>query len=235
MRAQAAQNCAGKETDIWFAAAFFIYKVIGMETFVSEVLAFKFNGNWHAKRAAIKEELSRLLSDCASRPSFLRAKAYSSLRYDSDVIFWLMSKDPDEIAKAKAAIGSLLDGVASISNGFLSVYKQSRQYEPSHDNRFFVAYPMSKSPEWYLLDEAERKRIVAEHVKVATSSQNNNGISSFTTESFGIGDSEFVVIYELADIAKWVAVTEELRHVEARKWITNERPILVGIDGLEHV
>ena len=30
MRAQAAQNCAGKETDIWFAAAFFIYKVIGM-------------------------------------------------------------------------------------------------------------------------------------------------------------------------------------------------------------
>ncbi len=209
--------------------------VIGMETFISEVLAFKFNGSWHAKRSEIKAELSRLLAERDGRPSFLRAKAYSSLRYDSDVIFWFMSKDPDEIANAKAAVESLLDGVASVSNGFLSVFRQSRQHEPSVDNRFFVAYPMSKSPEWYLIDEAERKRIVADHVRVATSSLNNNGISSFTTESFGIGDSEFVVIYELSDIGKWVAVTEELRHVEARKWITNEHPILVGIEGLENI
>ena len=204
---------------------------IFMETFISEVLAFKFEGDWTARKAKIKAGLSKLLADCASKPSFLKAKAYTSLRYDSDVIFWLMSKDPDEIAKAKAGIEELLAGAASISHGFLSVYRQSRQHEASGSNRFFVAYPMSKSPEWYLLDEAERKRIVADHVKVATSSPNNNGISSFTTESFGIGDSEFVVIYELSDIGKWVAVTEELRHVEARKWITNERPILVGIEG----
>lgn len=207
----------------------------GMETFISEILAFKFNGNFGARKAEIKNGLSKLLADCSSKHSFLRAKAYYSLRYDSDVIFWLMSKDPDEIAKAKAGIELLLGGVAGVSHGFLSVYRQSRQHEASEGNRFFVAYPMSKSPEWYLIDEAERKRIVADHVRVATSSLNNNGISSFTTESFGIGDSEFVVIYELSDIGKWVAVTEELRHVEARKWITNEHPILVGIEGLENI
>jgi chlorite dismutase len=94
---------------------------------------------------------------------------------------------------------------------------------------------MSKDPSWYLLPEAERKSIIAAHVKIAIESSNNYGVISYTTESFGIGDWEFVVIYELRNIAKWVAVTEELRHAEARKWIRNETPILTGIkriDGL---
>ena len=46
---------------------------------------------------------------------------------------------------------------------------------------------------------------------------------------FGIADYEFVVIYEIPNIFEWVAVTEELRSAEARKWITNEAPILTGI------
>ena len=58
---------------------------------------------------------------------------------------------------------------------------------------------------------------------------NNKDILSYTTYSFGIGDQEFVVIYETDSLYSWMKVTEKLREVEARKWIIKETPILTGI------
>ncbi len=94
---------------------------------------------------------------------------------------------------------------------------------------YFVAYPMSKSPEWYLLDYDERKEIMMDHIRSAMSNPEQEGIRSYTTYSFGIGDQEFVVLYEVPDLAKWSHVTEKLREAKARKWISKETPILIGM------
>ena len=207
-----------------------------MERFISEVIAFRLDDSWwklsNKGRAAVKAGLARLLSG-ALRSGFIKAKAYASMKPESDIIFWLMASSPSKVIEAKLAIEESLSGYASFRQGFLSTYFMSREMDASKGGKFFVAYPMSKEPGWYLKPESSRRSIVAEHVKIATRSEFNDGIASYTTEAFGIGDSEFVVIYELKDIWNWVRVTEQLRHATARKWITNETPILVGLEGLD--
>ncbi len=201
--------------------------------YISEVLSFAYAPNWWALKKEDREsKLSGLLSKLKSwgaSCNAAKAELYDSLRWDSDVIFWLMCQDPKEIMEAKLMIGESLSEYAVAKSGFLSVYSSSKEKADLEGRDYFVAYPMSKKPDWYLLGKEESKRIIADHVKIAVESSHNRGITSYTTKSFGIADYEFVVIYEIPNIFEWAAVTEELRSAEARKWITNEAPILTGI------
>ncbi|MCL4371875.1 chlorite dismutase family protein [Candidatus Marsarchaeota archaeon] len=207
-----------------------------MENLISEVLSYSMDSTWWAlnanKRKEVLENAALLLSSWKRKSNAAKAGIYASLRHDSDLIVWLMAPEAESILNAKAQIEKLFSKYGTHADGFLSVYAQGKERLPTKQHRYFVAYPMSKLPEWYLLGESERKAIVAEHVKIAVNSSHNNGVISYTTESFGIGDNEFVVIYELKDLPSWVSVTKELRSARARKWISNESPILVGANDL---
>ncbi|MEM3676359.1 MAG: chlorite dismutase family protein, partial [Thermoplasmataceae archaeon] len=89
--------------------------------------------------------------------------------------------------------------------------------------------PMSKTPDWYLIDFEERKKIMAEHIGMAASHPEARQIRSYTTYSYGLGDQEFVVLYEVDSLLKWSHVTAKLREATARKWTAKEEPIFVGI------
>ncbi len=208
-----------------------------MEDYVSEVISFYLTKEWwqakKSTRESIKKRLVELALSSSSEDGVIKSVLYTSLRHDSDIIFWIMARDPDTVMHAKLAIEWLLSGFVVPSHGFISIYKLTHAHKELDNAKYFVAYPMSKSSEWYLIDEEERKRIIAEHVKMAMESKHNKGIVSYTTQSFGISDHEFVVLYELNNIPEWVSVTEELRHARARKWITSETPILLGIKGIE--
>ncbi|WP_162509407.1 chlorite dismutase family protein [Thermogymnomonas acidicola] len=87
---------------------------------------------------------------------------------------------------------------------------------------------MSKTPDWYLIGFEERKEILQEHIRMAVQHPENKDIRSYTTYSFGIGDQEFVVMYETDSLLNWSHVTEKLREARARKWIVKETPIFLG-------
>lgn len=202
------------------------------EEYISEVLSFYYTERWWAldvpARTAESESIKSKLKAWRESSKALKAETYGSLRGDSDLIFWLMCKDPRELLVAKLMLEESLSGLAHFSQGLLSVYSEAAE-KRQQGGDYFVAYPMSKTPDWYLLDKEESKRIVADHVNMAINSRHNNGIISCTTKSFGIADHEFVVIYEMPSLYEWVKVTEELRSATARKWITRETPILTGI------
>lgn len=201
--------------------------MVHMVDYISEVISFR--GITNEKGDDPLRELRKFIGAWKRRDGTIKGEIYRSLRYDSDILIWFMAERPEDIYDAKSGACNILKGYEA-TMGFLSIYRmRHRPKERSGRHNYFVAYPMSKSPEWYLLDEAERKRIIAEHVGIATNSKSNDEIISYTTESFGIDDNEFVLIYELKSIANWVAVTEELRHATARRWVVNERPILTGI------
>jgi Uncharacterized conserved protein, COG3253 len=69
---------------------------------------------------------------------------------------------------------------------------------------------------------------MAEHIGMARSHPESGQIRSYTTYSFGLGDQEYVVLYEASSLTAWSHVTEKLREAKARKWIVKEEPILVG-------
>lgn len=170
------------------------------------------------------------------RNNAISAKLFTSLRFDCDYILWITLKDASSIPEIKnAIIGSKT--VASFPYYFLSLYEDSPYTKEGvtladtlrkQALKFLVAYPMSKSNDWYLLPFEERKSIMAQHIGMAVSHKENRDIRSYTTYSFGISDQEFVVIYETDSLTAWSHVTAKLREAEARKWITKETPILVG-------
>ena len=166
-------------------------------------------------------------------------RLYKSFRTDSDYIIWGTSDNPENFVILKNQINAL-SGKYSINlvNSYLSIYERSPYLKNSlkiedqirnSTRKYLIFYPMSKSNDWYLLPYEERKRIMDEHIRVAMTDENNKDILSYTTYSFGIGDQEFVVFYETDSLYSWMKITQRLREVEARKWITMETPIYVGI------
>ncbi|MGI0100432.1 MAG: chlorite dismutase family protein [Candidatus Micrarchaeaceae archaeon] len=206
-----------------------------MGSYIVNVLGFKFTDKWWSSSSNERRALMKRACDAVERlgknKDVEKAALYSSLRYDTDIISWVMTENPDDITLFRATMEKIFGDKSMLRYGFLSVYEpRNIGYTRSRKVSlpYFVAYPMSKSPDWYLLSEKEKSGIMSEHIRVATTHKDNRGIKSYTTQSFGIDDNEFLVLYEVPSIEGWMHVTQDLRGVQARKWITNDRPILVG-------
>lgn len=204
------------------------------------ILTFKITSQWWRLN---KEERKGILNEVEREESRLRTdlislKRYISLRHDSDIIYWISSFDTSSIMEFKFTLNEVFKDFAIENYSMLSIYKPSPYTKGSNFNiksflsteplRYFIAYPMKKSVDWYLLPFDEREAIMKEHIEMAMRHPKNRGIRSYTTYSFGIGDFEFVVIYEVPSLEDWVEVVEKLREAKARKWIVKEEPILVG-------
>lgn len=168
----------------------------------------------------------------------INLRMYRSIRHDCDVIFWLSSHNPMDMSLFKESIMRAMKGYGSAQYSMFSLYEHSPYLRDARSledtlrfapKKYFVAYPMSKTPDWYLIDYDERKKILAEHIGMATSDPENQDIRSYTTYSYGLGDQEFVVLYETDSLSQWSHVTGKLREARARKWIIKEEPIFIGI------
>ena len=189
-----------------------------------------------------KDEIIRIFKEFITLPheinGIIHTKVYKSLRYDSDFIIWLSSRNPSTIREAMDIIYSKSGHLAKSTFSMLSIYVKSPYLKNAthieedlkkNGLKYFVGYPMSKDPEWYLMDYDTRKKIMDEHIKTAMTHPMNQGIQSYTTYSFSIADQEFAVLYEVDSLYRWMKVAESLREVKARKWITKEEPILIGV------
>ncbi|MGP6206418.1 chlorite dismutase family protein [Cuniculiplasma sp. SKW3] len=186
----------------------------------------------------VKGNLGNNRGELIWRSNLKHLNLYESLRGDCDIIGWASADDPSNILSLLKELKSSIRGKGEIVHSFLSIYQRSPYLKNSLNiekqinesrKKYIIAYPMSKSNDWYLLPYDQRKRIMDEHIRTAMTDPNNKDILSYTTYSFGIGDQEFVVIYETDSLYSWMKVTEKLREVEARKWIIKETPILTGI------
>ena len=164
--------------------------------------------------------------------------SYRSMRSDGDIVFWYSSHSPETIEAVKFSLNDKFSPYMRPNYSMISLYEDSPYLKPGNvlDDtlkqqplKYFVAYPMSKQPEWYLLDYEERKKIMAEHIGMALADPEGRSVRSYTTYSYGLGDQEFVVLYETESLAAWSHATRKLREARARKWIVNETPIIVGI------
>lgn len=196
-------------------------------------------GFWSlASRESIAEDLSADLREFSKETLIMNL--YIPLRADIDIITWISSDTPKQIARFRWILRSRFGRYLREALSFFAVYRHSQYFPPHQDLReylmkaskdpyeYLVAYPMKKSPEWYLLSFEERKRIMAEHAALARSLSSDKKIRSYTAYSYGIDNNEFLVIYEVDDLMTWNMIVEKLREAEHRKWVTREEPILIG-------
>jgi chlorite dismutase len=106
--------------------------------------------------------------------------------------------------------------------------KSEQDIDPFEGERgsYFVAYPFSKTKDWYLMSMDARQGQMNEHIKLGKTYPE---IRQLLLYSFGLQDHEFVVAYEMEDLPKFSDLVYALRSTEARRHTLLDTPIITGI------
>jgi peroxiredoxin len=184
---------------------------------------------------AIPIEIATILDDHAQGVT-LRA-AYSTIGFSAgaDLILWVVS---DDMRKLHALAADLHSSAFSAFFEQVHVYAgaaSTSQYDPNHGPAFLrnlppkdylSVYPFTKTPEWFLLEFDERRRLMAEHGQMG---HEFPSILTNTLNSFGIADQEFVIALEDDDPGQLVKMVQRLRAAEVRKYTALDTPIFLGL------
>ena len=86
-------------------------------------------------------------------------------------------------------------------------------------------YPFVRSYEWYLLEDEERRRLLAEHGQMA---RDYPDVRANTVASFALGDYEWILAFEADELHRIVDLMRHLRGSETRRHVREEVPFYTG-------
>jgi chlorite dismutase len=86
-------------------------------------------------------------------------------------------------------------------------------------------YPFVRTPEWYLIDEAERRKMLADHGRKGAAF---TGVIANTVAAFALGDYEWLLPLEADDPTELVDLMRDLRYTDARRFVKEEVPFYTG-------
>jgi chlorite dismutase len=95
--------------------------------------------------------------------------------------------------------------------------------EPAREH--LCVYPFVRSYDWYLLPDAERRELLAEHGAMA---RDFPDVRANTVASFALGDYEWLLAFEADDLYRIVDLMRELRASRARMHVREELPFFTG-------
>jgi chlorite dismutase len=156
-------------------------------------------------------------------------------RADADLMCWFVADTPDDVQRAvvefrRTEAGRHLLPVFS----FLGVVKPA-EFTPDHQPAFvkgtppetyLCVYPFVRTPDWYLLPTEERAGYLREHGGVGREFPE---ILANTTSAFGLGDWEWILAFEAAELDRIVDCIRSLRDTQARRFTKEEIPFVTGI------
>lgn len=106
--------------------------------------------------------------------------------------------------------------------------RSAQEIDPFSNERspYLVAYPFTKTAEWYRLARDARQGMMNEHIRIG---KQYREIRQLLLYSFGLQDQEFVVVYEMNDLPLFSRLVHELRDTEARRFTKADAPLHTGI------
>lgn len=188
-----------------------------------------------ALRADLAGEVDSLFGQLAAKDVTIRGTYdVSGLRADADVMVWWHSSSPDALQDAyglfrRTALGRHLE----------PVWSQMALHRPAEFNRshlpaflageearaYICVYPFVRSYEWYLLPDAERRQLLAEHGQMARPYPD---VRANTVASFALGDYEWMLAFEADELHRIVDLMRDLRASGARRHVREEVPFYTG-------
>ena len=180
-------------------------------------------------------EVEKLFAELAEADVVVRGVYdVSGLRADADVMVWWHAADSQDLQKAyhrfrRTAFGRRLDPVWSQ----LALHRPA-EFNKSHVPAFLndeepkahiCVYPFVRSYEWYLLPDEERRRMLAEHGKMA---RDYADVRANTVASFALGDYEWMLAFEADELHRIVDLMRHLRASDARRHVREELPFYTG-------
>ena len=188
-----------------------------------------------ADRIAEGGEVEKLFAELAEADVVVRGVYdVAGLRADADVMVWWHAATSEELQAAyhrfrRTAFGRRLAPVWSQ----LALHRPA-EFNKSHVPAFLSdeepkahvsVYPFVRSYEWYLLDDAERRRMLADHGKMA---RDYADVRANTVASFSLGDYEWILAFEADELHRIVDLMRHLRGSEARRHVREEVPFYTG-------
>ncbi len=188
-----------------------------------------------ADREAEAAEVAELFEKLAADDVVVRGTYdVSGLRADADVMVWWHAATSEQLQAAY----NRLRGTA-FGRRLEPVWSQMALHRPAEFNKSHVpaflaeeearayvcVYPFVRSYEWYLLEETERRRLLAEHGSMA---RDYPDVRANTVASFALGDYEWLLAFEADDLTRIVDLMRHLRGSETRRHVREEVPFYTG-------
>ena len=184
-------------------------------------------------RPAALAELTELL---AADPDVTVRGLYdvSALRADADLMVWWHAPTVEALQAAyarlrRSAVGAVLEPVWS-STGLHRPAEFNRGHVPAfmageEPRAYCCVYPFVRSYDWYLLEDADRKKMLRDHGMAAMPFPD---VRANTVSAFALGDYEWLLAFEADELHRIVDLMRELRATEARRHVREELPFYTG-------
>ncbi len=199
---------------------------------------------WSVFRAArpLPEDRTRLVAEVEDLISGLAAKDVvvrgtydvSGLRADADLMIWWHAARAEDLQEAysrfrRTALGRDCEPVWSS----MALHRPA-EFNKSHIPAFLAdeqagayvcVYPFNRSYEWYLIDDGDRRSMLAEHGIMA---RDYPDVRANTVAAFALGDYEWLLAFEADELHRIVDLMRHLRGAQARRHTREEIPFFTG-------
>ncbi len=203
---------------------------------------YKVQPQWRRLDSAEKTEHRRAFAAVLGKwreGEQMKVLTYSlcGLRADADIMLWRICYSLEclqqmETELLRTPLGSYLE----TSHSYLAMTRRS-QYQIGHGHggdgtmqcgnfRYASVLPFVKTRNWYQVAFEERQRIVNEYIDVVAEFPR---VRMNTRYSFGIGDQEFVLVFESDHPGDIVDLKMRLRETENATYIQQESPVFTGV------
>jgi len=158
----------------------------------------------------------------------------SGLRADADLMIWLHGPVAEDLQWALREIrrNKLFSPLLPTWNA-MGVHRDA-EFNRSHVPGFLrgerardwlVLYPFDRSYDWYILEEGDRRRMLADHGRKGAEF---TSVVANTVSAFALGDYEWILPMESDSLTDLVDMMRALRNTEARMHVRGETPFFTG-------
>ena len=188
-----------------------------------------------ADRPALAAEVDELFDQLRAKDVVVRgAYDVSALRADADLLVWWHAPTAELLQEAYSRFRR-----TDLGAHLRPVWSQMALHRPAEFNKSHVpaflaeeearayvcVYPFVRSYEWYLLPDAERRALLAEHGQMA---REYPDVRANTVSSFALGDYEWMLAFEADELHRIVDLMRHLRGSETRRHVREEVPFYTG-------
>jgi len=196
---------------------------------------FRSTGPLPTLRDGLAGEVDSLFEGLVEKDVVVRGTyEVSGLRADADLMVWWHSSSSDALQEAYARLRR-----TALGRSLAPVWSQMALHRPAEFNkshvpaflagerprRYLCVYPFVRSYEWYLLPDAERREMLAEHGRMA---RGYPDVRANTVASFALGDYEWLLAFEADELHRIVDLMRDLRASRARRHVREEVPFYTG-------
>jgi hydrogen peroxide-dependent heme synthase len=192
-------------------------------------------GALDAGRGAAGPELAEFIEQAAGKGIVTRGcYDVQGMRADADYMLWTVAPASDELQETYARFRRTRLGRASEPVFSAMALHRPAEFNKGHIPAFLAdeepkdyvsVYPFVRSYEWYLMDPAERRRMLAEHGVMA---REYPDVRANTVACFSLNDFEWMLAFEADELHRIVDLMRHLREADARRHTRVEIPFFTG-------